>query len=330
MNLKEVLQKLLNFAFNRCIILFAENTKFPFKGRDLMPTDMFSKKQTLFPIIVKAIERYHDCTWSMYKDSHDHFEMVYIKRGETAFEVSGTQVPLSPNSILIIKPNQIHTFSVTSTAGCEFLVLRFRFDASEAQPASKIDVNDFLEFIQCDDAPYMHIKVSKKNDIVHIMNRIMRENAKKPSWSNQMCYLLIMELFILISRNVKQSRELAFKNRSVKLKELLNISKEYIEKNYSREITLSDIASYVFLSESYFAHSFKSAFDISPKHYLLAVRIDAAKDLLAHTDQKIIDIAKEVGFSSQQRFNDIFKKHEGITPLKFRKIEKQRKLNIEQ
>ena len=73
---------------------------------------------------------------------------------------------------------------------------------------------------------------------------------------------------------------------------------------------------------------FKDEFGISPKRYLLNVRINAAKELLADTDQKINDIAKEVGFSSQQRFNDIFKKYENMTPLHFRKIEKTKRINV--
>ena len=120
---------------------------------------------------------------------------------------------------------------------------------------------------------------------------------------------------------------MSVKSRSVKLKELLLISKEYIENNYEKEIGLSDIAGFVFLSESYFAHTFKAEFKVSPKRYLLNVRIEAAKRLLAETDEKINDISAEVGFSSQQRFNDIFKKYEGVTPLAYRKSSREKKLN---
>jgi AraC-like DNA-binding protein len=102
-----------------------------------------------------------------------------------------------------------------------------------------------------------------------------------------------------------------------------------MDNNYKREITLADVAKYVYLSESYFAHAFKEAFGISPKRYLLNIRVETSKKLLADTDMKISDVALSVGFSSQQRYNDIFRKFENITPLKYRKIAKQNKVNKE-
>ncbi len=286
------------------------------------------EKQTFLPVIVKTIEKIHDVTWSMNVNYHDHFEMVYIKRGDAVFQVSGSDVPMGPNDIIIIKPNQPHKFIVRSSGGCEFLVLSFKFSNSQNDSPSDISLTDFIEFVNDASTPFINLHLSRKNDIVSVMNRILREHDKQQIWGNHLCYLLIMELFILVSRTLKQEWEQSIKSRSVKLKELLMIAKEYIDANYSKELSLADVAGYVFLSESYFAHTFKDEFDISPKRYLLNVRIDAAKDLLANTDQKINDIAKEIGFSSQQRFNDIFKKYENMTPLYFRKQEKLKKLNI--
>ena len=73
---------------------------------------------------------------------------------------------------------------------------------------------------------------------------------------------------------------------------------------------------------SYLSHCFKARFGISPKNFILQVRINRAKELLASTDMKINDIALKVGFLSQQRFNDAFKRLENLTPLKYRKNSK--------
>lgn len=286
------------------------------------------EKQSFLPVIVKTIEKIHDVNWSMNVNYHDHFEMVYIKRGDAVFQVSGSDVPMGPNDIIIIKPNQPHKFIVRSSGGCEFLVLSFKFSGSQTDASAEVSLTDFIEFVNDDSTPFINLRLSRKNDIVSVMNRILREHDKQQIWGNYLCYLLIMELFILVSRTLKQEWEQSIKSRSVKLKELLQLAKEYINANYNKELSLSDVAGYVFLSESYFAHTFKDEFGISPKRHLLNVRIEAAKDLLANTDQKINDIAKEIGFSSQQRFNDIFKKYEHMTPLHYRKQEKLKKLNV--
>lgn len=282
--------------------------------------------QAMLPVVVKTIEKIHDVNWSMKVNRHDHFEMVYIKRGDAVFQVSGDDVKMSPNDIIIIKPHQEHKFIVSSNQ-CEFLVLSFKFEKRRDGEFSEVSLNDFIEFVNDDSIAYIHLALSRKNDIIGVMNRILKEHDKQQIWGDYLKCLLIMELFVLVSRTLKREWEQNVKSRSVKLKELLSISKEYIENNYEKEISLSDVAGYVFLSESYFAHTFKDEFGVSPKKYLLNARIDAAKELLSKTDQKINDIAKEVGFSSQQRFNDIFKKYEGMTPLHFRKIEKLKKLN---
>ena len=160
-----------------------------------------------------------------------------------------------------------------------------------------------------------------------MLDNILRERELGMMWDDLMTHLLLMELFVHISRTLKNEWEQNIKNRSLKIKEVLHIAKEYIDTNYSKELTLSDVAKYVFLSESYFAHTFKNEFNISPKSYILKVRIEASTELLAQTDMKISDIALSVGFSSQQRYNDMFRKCMNMTPLKYRKQAKLDRLN---
>jgi AraC-like DNA-binding protein len=58
---------------------------------------------------------------------------------------------------------------------------------------------------------------------------------------------------------------------------------------------------------------------MSPKQYIISLRIDEAKRLL-HTSRKPVEfIASEVGFSSSSRFHDLFVKHVGMTPMEWRR-----------
>ena len=279
------------------------------------------------PAIVKTIEKIHDSSWSMTVNRHDHYEMAYIKKGNAVYQIEGMDVNMPPHSIIIIKPGRAHKFIVKSES-CEFIVLSFKFKPTVDELNSHVSLNDFIEYIE-DDATgdYIHLKLNKKNDIIHVMNRILLERMKYQVWGDFLSCLLIMELFVLLSRTLKQEWEQSAKNRNLKLHELLNIAKEYIDNNYAKELTLSQVAKYIYLSDSYFAHSFKDKFGISPKSYLLKVRIEAAKELLENTDTRIYDVARAVGFSSQQRFNDIFRKNTGVTPLKYRQKSKLERIN---
>ncbi len=272
------------------------------------------------PVIVKTIERFHDTSWSMEPNMHEFFEMVYIKKGHAVFEISGKPAHIGPNDIIIIKPNQSHKFIVKSQEGCEFIVLNFKFEGGSNSEFSEVPLEDFLNFVSGKESgDFITLKVSQKNEIINIMNRILKERESNEIGSEFLNQLLVMELFVFISRALKMEWESSIMNKSPKIKELIRISAKFINNNYEREITISDIAKYVFLSSSYFTRAFKEEMGISPISYLLKVRVERAKELLADPNLKIGNIALTVGFSNQQRFNEIFKKHTGMTPLHYRK-----------
>lgn len=276
---------------------------------------------SFLPVIVKSIERVHDASWSMEPNRHEFFEMVYIKKGNAVFEISGKPAYIGPNDIIIIKPNQPHKFIVKSEAGCEFIVLSFKFTNQVGGEISETSMEDFLNFVSGKETgSFIALKVSQKNEIIGLLNRILKEKESTEIGSEFLNYLLVMELFVFISRALKMEWESSIKYKSPKLKELIEISAKYIYNNFEREISLSDIAKFVFLSPSYFTRAFKEEMGISPISYLLKVRVNRAKELLQETDLKISDIALNVGFSNQQRFNEIFKKYTRSTPLQYRKM----------
>lgn len=299
-----------------------DNNNLPRTWRDFLEGQKFS------PAIVKSIERIHDNTWEMKPNIHDHFEMVYVKKGSLTYKVNDTEVQLGQYDLILIKPRQTHVVSVLSKEACELFVLSFSLEASGETGENKL--TEFMDFINTDtENNYICLHLTRKNDFTAIFERIVKERRKAEMWDELMVNFLMMELFVLLSRGMREEWEQTMKSRSSKMKELLQAAREYIDKNYNKNITLADVSSYIFFSESYFAHSFKQEFGISPKSYLLHVRIKAAKEMLEITDMKIGDIALSVGFSGQQRFNDIFKKSEGITPMKYRKVIRIKELNIE-
>jgi len=275
---------------------------------------------SFIPVVVKAVERFFDANWTMEPNRHDFYEMVYMKRGNAVFELSGRSVAVGPNDILIIKPNQPHKVSVKSEAGCEFIVLYFEFMNRADNQYAEASMEDFLNFVSGKESGnFLTLKVSQKNEIINILNRISKERENADIGSELLNRLLILELFILISRALKMEWEDSIKGKSAKLKELIHISVKFIKNNFERDIALKDISNYVFLSPSYFIRAFKDEMKTSPISYLLKLRVERATELLTETDQKIGDIALSVGFSNQQRFNEIFKKYTGMTPLQYRR-----------
>jgi AraC family transcriptional regulator len=94
---------------------------------------------------------------------------------------------------------------------------------------------------------------------------------------------------------------------------------EYIEEHLDAELTLDHLAGVAHLSPYHFARLFKNSTGLPPHQYVIARRVERAKDLLRGKDRfPLVDIAAEVGFSSQSHFTRHFKRLVGVTPKHFR------------
>ncbi|MEH1870274.1 AraC family transcriptional regulator [Nostoc sp.] len=94
------------------------------------------------------------------------------------------------------------------------------------------------------------------------------------------------------------------------LREVIN----YIYDNLALELTLVELASLVNMSSYSFCRWFKRLMGLSPHQYVIQCRIERAKFLLTYTQLPIIEIALQVGCSSQSNFTTLFRKHIRITP----------------
>lgn len=94
---------------------------------------------------------------------------------------------------------------------------------------------------------------------------------------------------------------------------------EYIESNLQYEISLRDLASVAGFSIAHFARAFKLTVGKSPYAFVLAARIQRAKDILRASDKAIADVALDCGFSSQAHLTSLFSRFVGTTPARFRK-----------
>ncbi len=95
---------------------------------------------------------------------------------------------------------------------------------------------------------------------------------------------------------------------------------DYIEANLDYDISLSQVAAEAGLSQWHFQRIFKALSNEPLKTYIRSRRLSNALNKLINSDQKIITIAIEAGFESQESFSRAFKKAFDITPNMARKI----------
>lgn len=93
----------------------------------------------------------------------------------------------------------------------------------------------------------------------------------------------------------------------------------YIRRAYFRpELGLAEIAEESGISTGYLSMIFKKETGITVRQYIEDYRIEAAKDRLIHTSEKVQEISMSCGFSQHGYFSKVFKQKTGMTPAEFR------------
>ena len=94
---------------------------------------------------------------------------------------------------------------------------------------------------------------------------------------------------------------------------------EYIEEHLDAGPTLEQMAVIARLSPNYFAWQFKRATGLPPHQYVIARRVERAKQFLqTGSELSLAEVAAHAGFSDQSQFSHHFKRFVGVTPGRFR------------
>jgi AraC family transcriptional regulator len=104
---------------------------------------------------------------------------------------------------------------------------------------------------------------------------------------------------------------------------------ELLQAHLDGEIKLATLAGECRLSVSHFARSFRKSFGTSAHRYLILHRIEIAKSLLSETNNSLVEIAAQTGFSDQAALTRTFANVVGATPAKWRREHSRRGILVE-
>lgn len=99
----------------------------------------------------------------------------------------------------------------------------------------------------------------------------------------------------------------------------MKMAVDYIEENYASDLNMAVVSNYISMNYSLFSYSFKQYTGSNFVNFLKDIRMKKAKELLAETDMKIIEISQEVGYDNEKHFMKIFKATCGVSPSEYRK-----------
>ncbi|MFD0712056.1 helix-turn-helix domain-containing protein [Paenibacillus sp. GCM10027626] len=135
------------------------------------------------------------------------------------------------------------------------------------------------------------------------------------SWPNheEECVQALNAFIVRAAEEVRGTRNLGSRANILK-------AVRYLEEHYAEEeLSLTDVAQSLGMSDAYFSRSFKEEMNINFVKYLIRLRMDKAKELLTASSSPTAEVAYRVGFSDYPHFSKTFKKHFGLTPSEYRK-----------
>ncbi|ULT58328.1 response regulator [Neobacillus drentensis] len=144
--------------------------------------------------------------------------------------------------------------------------------------------------------------LSQGNYLPHVDIRLLNTKEQMFSWLKQQMEM-IMDWFLLIRKDKKH--------------DAVEKACTYIEKNFSKDLTLQDVAENVGMNPTYFSLLFKEEMKQSYIKYLTKLRMERAKELLRE-GKKVAEVSEKVGYHTYRHFSELFKKHAGVNPGQYR------------
>ncbi len=238
------------------------------------------------------LESYLSCAA---KDNKLHSFICFNDCKSTIILDGGNERTPSEGTICYIAPNV--GYKITGTGGISGIA------------CSGTLADSFAKLCQASD---FHISLRPNAiDTYSKISEILESNDEKDIESINRCAMLFYKLFIemVFSQSHIVESKPAFIAQSIK---------DYIDSNIKTDISVTSIAKQFYLSETHVIRVFRDKFGITPKQYILKVKIDASKQLLLYTGYQIKEIAMIFHFADSYHFSHTFKRFTGLSPEKFR------------
>lgn len=167
----------------------------------------------------------------------------------------------------------------------------------------KIKINDVYSFDEKFSFPTI-LPQNIKSEMNAVFDRLF---CTINTFEEYICYYEIIKLLSLV----------AYEKEKI-LPAYMEQALCYIKDNYSKKISIEDIAKRIHLSSSHLFAVFKKQMGVSPISFLNSYRMSIAAELLQGTTKSIRQIASEVGIDDSIYFNKMFKKHYQMSPTEYR------------
>ena len=231
----------------------------------------------------------------------NNYEIMYVKEGSCVVETPAEEYHLAAKNFILLRGGCPHLLSARNAT-----ILNIEFDIKRGD----MDISDVLAvFPEAEEIFSINaLCLSDKSEVFSSLDALITElHTNGESFCSE---LLFKRFLIEICRS--------YKKRQSPSEHYIREACGYIEENFCRNISVSEIAAQIGLNRSYLQTLFKNVTGKTVLEYINTLRIEKACFIIKNTDLPVIDIALDCGFASRQHFLYVFKKTMGMTARQYR------------
>lgn len=241
-------------------------------------------------------------THSFVPHTHDTYVIGVVEGGVEMFRRDKELYYATPNQVILVNPNQLHTGSAGVPEGWTYRTLYPT--VTQMQQATK-------DIFKQNDAPYFSKAVTSDKLLVNSVRNFHKAAEQGTKLEQDSTFLTL--LATLVSRHA--TKELTLRSVGVEHEAVKKV-KGFLETHPSAEISLQDLANLTSLSSFHLLRVFKKEMGISPHAYQIQQRIHLVKQLVKQ-GRPLAEVALETGFHDQSHMGFHFKRLVGVTPKRF-------------
>ncbi len=264
----------------------------------------------------------HEIVPYFYNQLHYHpeIELTLIIRGTGARFIGDNVDTFKKDDLILIGSNLPHLFKndakyykSNSTLQAESVTIHFN-PAIFGTAFLKIPENSAINTLLENAAFGLSIHNETKEKTKKLMNDIALAGKSER-------IILLMQLLNVIANGTDNIPIAKFKTKRINKSDEIRLNKiyQYTLNNFTREITLKEIAAIIYMVPHSFCRYFRLRTKKRYSEFLLEVRVNQACKLLLETDFSIAVVCWESGFKNFSNFNRHFKAIMGQSPLEYRK-----------
>ena len=248
---------------------------------------------------------------------HEELELNFISNGKGAKRVIGDHIDeIDDLELVLVGPNLQHGWFTHKLKGKEVqeITIQIHRDLFD----EKFLQRNQMSFIRSMFEKSLRGLLFSRETTEAIKPRLFAL-TKRHGFDSVLDLLSILH-DLSISRNMRTLSDTSFNNtESLSYNSRrINIVMEYLNRNFHKEVSLSEAARQAAMSEVAFSRFFKTRTGKTFVDTLNEIRLGQASRMLIETTQSINEVAFHCGFNNMSNFNRIFRKKKNCTPKEFR------------